>query len=53
MEVFFYHFKCLSARKWPVVDQEDTVSSGVTLNFVDCVSVFAFSVKQISGTAIV
>ena len=21
---------------WPVVDQEDTVLSGVTLNFMDC-----------------
>ena len=34
---------------WPVVDQEDTVLSGVTLNFLDCVSVFAFFGKNISN----
>ena len=31
---------------WPVVDQEDTVLSSVTLNFVDCVSFFVSLVKK-------
>ena len=36
----------LSAKHLPCVDQEDTVLSGVTLNFVDCVSIFVSSVKK-------
>ena len=36
----------------PVVDQEDTVLSGVTLkNFVDCALIFVSSVKKISAMA--
>ena len=43
----FYLYKCVRLREyWPVVDKEDTVLSGVTLNFVDCASVFVSSVKK-------
>ena len=47
VKVKFYLYKCVRLREyWPVVDQEDTVLSGVTLNFVDCASVFVSSVKK-------
>ena len=42
----FYLFKCVCLREyWPVVDEEGTVLSGVTLNFVDCASIFVSTVK--------
>ena len=42
-----YHYKCVCLREyWPVVDQEDTVLSGVTLDFVDCASVFVSSIEK-------
>ena len=46
MKVKFYLYKRSMREYWPVVDQEYTVLSGVTLNFVDCVSVFVSSVKK-------
>ena len=50
--VKFYLYKCVCLREnWPVVDKEDTVLSGVTLNFVDCASVFCFVGKKISAMA--
>ena len=46
----FKHFKCVCLREyWPFVYQEDTVLSGVTLNFVDCASVFVSTVKNLSN----
>ena len=36
----------MSARK--LANQEDTVISGVTLNFMDCASIFVSSVKNLS-----
>ena len=47
MLVKFYLYKCVCLREyWPVVNHEDTVLSGVTLNFVDCASVFVSSVNK-------
>ena len=43
----FNLFKCVCLREYcQVVDQEDTVLSSVTLNFVDCASVFVSTVKK-------
>ena len=45
-----YLFKCVCLREyWPAVDQKDTVLSGITLNFVDCASIFVTSVKKSQG----
>ena len=50
VKVKFYLYKCVRLREyWPFVDQEDTVLSGVTLNFVDWASVFVSSVKSLSN----
>ena len=45
--VKFYLYKCVCLQEyWLVVDQEDTVLSGITLNFVDYALVFVSSVKK-------
>ena len=50
MQVKFYLYKCVCLREyWPVVDQEDTVLSGVTLNWIVPRSLFRR--QKISATA--